>query len=59
MQRVARNAQQFAYRYLHTRAKALYVRQALLRYNRLFKVGGERRGREEGVKDVKDISMCF
>ena len=38
MQRIARQGQRFAYRYLHTTAKAMYVRQAIIEYNKLFKV---------------------
>jgi hypothetical protein len=38
MQRISKAGQQFAYRYLHTRAKALYVRQAIIEYNKLFEV---------------------
>ena len=38
MQSIAQAGQQFAYRYLHTRAKALYVRQAIIEYNKLFEV---------------------
>ena len=38
MQRIARQGQRFVYRYLHTTAKAMYVRQAILEYNKLFKV---------------------
>ncbi len=40
MQRIAQAGQQFAYRYLHSTAKAMYVRQAIIQYNKLFEVGG-------------------
>lgn len=39
LQRIATRGQQFAYRYLHRTAKALYARQAIIQYNKLFKVG--------------------
>ena len=38
MQQIALAGQQLAYRFLHTRAKAMYVRRAIMRYNKLFKV---------------------
>lgn len=38
MQRIALAGQQLAYRFLHARAKAMYVRQAIMRYNKLFTV---------------------
>ena len=38
MRKIAQSGQQFAYRYLHTRAKAMYARQAIIEYNKLFEV---------------------
>ena len=38
MQRIAEAGQKFAYRYLHTTAKAMYARQAIIEYNKLFEV---------------------
>jgi hypothetical protein len=39
MKAVVLKGQQFAYTYLHEAAKALYVRQAIMEYNKLFYVG--------------------
>ena len=38
MQQIALAGQKFAYRYLHSNAKAMYVRQAIIKYNELFEV---------------------
>ena len=37
-ERIATAGQQFAYRYLHATAKAMYVRAAITEYNKLFQV---------------------
>jgi len=38
MQSIAEAGQKFAYRYLHSTAKAMYARQAIIEYNKLFEV---------------------